>query len=102
MNTKTKPQITEVHPLSNVEEFVEKQEISKSDRFHKIAGGRIATALRAIELIGNCADTSRYEYAPAQVELVFAQLRETLCETEAKFQPKKRDRFGRNFFQGRE
>ena len=94
--------ITSVRPLDNVEEFVERQELSKAERFHKIAGGRIATALRSIELIGNCSDLSRYEYTPAQVELVFEQLRTTLRETEAKFQPKKRDRFGRNFFQGRE
>lgn len=100
MPSKTQP-MTVVKPLSTTEEFIEKQEISKAERFHKIAGGRIATALRAIELIGNCADTSRYEYTPSQIELVFAQLRETLRDTEAKFQPKKRDRFGRNFFQGR-
>ena len=86
-------------PLTTVEEFVEKQKLTKSERFKKYAGGRTSQALRAIENLGNCANTQSYEYTEEQVQSIFGELRRVLDETEKKFQPKTRQKFGRNFFQ---
>ncbi|SRR6266404_1279109 len=99
MKTKTSP-IQEVLPLTNVPDFVEKQSLTKRERFLKYGGGRISQAGRAIELIGNCANTQNYEYSyEEEVKPAFDQLRETLDKAEAKFQPKPKQLFGRNFFQ---
>jgi len=90
-------------PLETVSEFVEKQSLTKHERFIKYAGGRVATAGRAIALIGNCANTQSYEYSyEEQVRPAFQMLREELDKAEAKFLPKPKQRFGRNFFQKEE
>jgi hypothetical protein len=91
--------INEVTPISTVEEVKEKISLTKSERFKKYAGGRTAQALRAIENLGNCANTTNYEYTEHQVSTMFTELKRVLTETEAKFQPKARQKFGRNFFQ---
>ncbi len=89
-------------PLETVEQFVEKQELTKHERFLKYAGGRVAQALRAIKNLGNCANPANYEYSQDEVDLMFNQLRETLAETEKKFTPRVRQKFGRNFFQNQD
>jgi hypothetical protein len=102
---KTRTSLAEVHqtqPLTTVEEFVEKQKLTKQERFLKYAGGRAAQALRAIENLGNCANTQSYEYTEEQVGLMFNELKRVLAETEEKFHPKARQKFGRNFFQEKE
>jgi hypothetical protein len=98
----TLPAVQKVLPLLDVPSFVEKQELTKHERFLKYAGGRTAQALRAIELIGNCSNTQNYEYSQEEVYQIFAQLNETIAETAAKFQPKTKQRFGRNFFEAKE
>src|SRR6266436_8588724 len=100
MAMKTNRSVVEVQPLSSVSSFVEKQELTKHERFLKYAGGRISQAGKAITLIGNCANTQTYEYNyEEEVRPAFDKLRETLDEAEAKFQPKAKKLFGRNFFQ---
>ena len=93
---------TPFKPLATVEEFTEKQSLTKHERFLKYAGGRTAQALRAVELIGNCSNPQSYEYSQNEVQSMFDQLRETLRETELRFAPKQRQRFGRNFFENKE
>lgn len=90
--------IKEVKPLDNMEDFIEKQAVTKSERFHKVAGGRIAQALRAIELIGNCANKQLYEYTSEEIQMAFDQIRESTREAEKKFFGGPRQKFGRNFF----
>lgn len=100
---KTNTTVQEVLPLTNVPDFVEKQSLTKRERFLKYGGGRISQAGRAIELIGNCANTQSYEYNyEEEVRPAFATLREELDKAEAKFQPKPKQLFGRNFFQKEE
>jgi hypothetical protein len=89
-------------PLTTIEQVKEKISLTKAERFRKYAGGRTAQALRAIENLGNCANTANYEYTEHQVSTMFTELKRVLTETEAKFQPKSRAKFGRNFFQGEE
>lgn len=103
MKTKTTSHVQEILPLTTVPEFAEKQSITKHERFLKYAGGRVAQALRSIELIGNCSNTQSYEYNyEEEVKPAFDQLRVTLDEAEAKFQPKTKQHFGRNFFKREE
>jgi hypothetical protein len=91
--------VMQSQPLDNVEDFMEKQELTKRERFLKYGGGRVAQALRAIEIIGNCANRQSYEFTEEEIRVAFAQLRKTLDETEKKFEPKQRQKFGRNFFE---
>lgn len=92
-----------IQPLTNVEDFVEKQELTKHERFIKYGGGRAAQVLHNLEALGRCSDTTRYEYSlEEEVMPMFEQIRETLIETEKKFLPKTRQKFGRNFFRSQE
>lgn len=73
-------------------------EAEKAERFKQIGGRRISTILRAINLLGNCANTSTYGFTPEQVASAFQAIGQTLAETEKKFQPKTRQKFDSNFF----
>lgn len=102
MKTKSPTQPAQVYhspTVQNLDDFKQQQNLSKSERFLKYAGGRVAQALRAVENLGHCSDLTRYEYTDEQVKKMFSELRRVLDETEKKFEPKARQRWGRNFFQ---
>lgn len=99
---KSPSSIAKVSPITTVEQVRDQQKLSKSERFLKYAGGRTSQALRAIENLGNCANVQNYEYSEDQVRKIFDELKRVTAETEAKFQPKTRAKFGRNFFQEKE
>ena len=70
-------------------------EESKHERFVRLATSRTEKILNMIRLLGNCANTSNYEYTSKEVEKIFASIRSELDEQEALFKlsNKKRKRF---------
>ncbi|GAG90017.1 unnamed protein product [marine sediment metagenome] len=60
---------------------------TKSARFIRVVTPRIVKAVKAIELIGNCAGSS-YESTPEQLEQIFNKLGSTIQETQKKFSAK--------------
>ncbi|ORT99426.1 hypothetical protein D081_1978 [Anaerovibrio sp. JC8] len=70
-------------------------EESKHERFIRLATSRTEKILNMIRLLGNCANTSNYEYTSKEVEKIFASIRNELDEQEALFKlnTKKRKRF---------
>jgi hypothetical protein len=61
---------------------------TKHDKFKRLAGKRVTTALKKIELIGNLSGYG-YEYTPEEVEKIFTSLQETLNATKSKFSERK-------------
>ena len=61
---------------------------TKHDNFRRICQPRVQKAGKAISLIGNCADTARYEYSQEDVEKMFNYLQKALDDARAKFESK--------------
>ena len=55
------------------------------ENFVRLATARTAKAMKAIQLIGNLANTSIYEYSEKDVEKVFAALQAATKEAKSKF-----------------
>lgn len=70
-------------------------EESKHDRFIRLATVRTEKILNMLRLLGNCANTSNYEYTAKEVDKIFENIRRELDEQEAlfKIKNKKRKRF---------
>jgi len=68
----------------------------KHERFKRLASARTEKVLDMIDLIGNLANKSFYEYTEAEVKAIFTQIREVVDENEEKFlktKGKKKRRF---------
>ena len=63
---------------------------SKHDKFKRLASQRVTNAIKKIELIGNLS-SSGYEYAPEEVEKIFASLQQTLDSTKNRFSKVKKE-----------
>lgn len=64
-------------------------EMSKSERFIRIAEKRTVKVLDALRLLGQCSNKRMYEYDPSQVDKIFREIRRTLRETEQRFKSDK-------------
>ena len=65
----------------------------KRSRFKKVAETRTNKIINMIELLGNCANTSNYEYTEKEVKKIFEAIEHSLKNTKNKFtiaQSKKR------------
>lgn len=65
----------------------------KRTRFKKVAENRTNKIINMIELLGNCANTSNYEYTEKEVKKIFEAIEQSLKNTKNKFtiaQSKKR------------
>ena len=62
---------------------------NKKENFKKIAAKRVDNVIRYVELLGNCGNTSRYEYDEVQVSKMFRAIRKSLSEAESKFKKSK-------------
>lgn len=65
----------------------------KKSRFKKVAESRTNKIINMIELLGNCANTSNYEYTEKEVKKIFEAIEQSLKNTKNKFaiaQSKKR------------
>lgn len=59
---------------------------SKSEKFIRLAQGRVTRARDAISRISHLANTSAYEYTPEQVEQMFFVLEGEIDQVKAQFQ----------------
>lgn len=63
-----------------------KENESKSEKFIRLAQGRVTKARMAISRLAYLSNSSTYEYTPEQVEQMFSALEEELTQVRAKFQ----------------
>lgn len=59
---------------------------SKSDRFIRIAEARTNKILDMIQLLGNCANKSTYDYSKEDVKKIFNAIEEELRLAKSKFE----------------
>lgn len=57
----------------------------KHERFKRLASARTEKVLDMIDLIGNLANKSFYEYTEVEVKAIFTRIREVVDENEEKF-----------------
>lgn len=57
----------------------------KSERFRKLAETRTNNVLKALKVLGNCANRSLYDYSDEEVRRIFRALNEKIEETKGKF-----------------
>lgn len=62
-----------------------KENESKRDRFVRLAENRTNKIINMIQLLGNCANTSIYEYSEADVEKIFTAIESSLKDARRKF-----------------
>lgn len=55
-------------------------------RFEKVAGKRVQFILDKLELLGNCANSSNYDYSEEDVKKMFSAIRSRTRQVEALFQ----------------
>lgn len=60
-------------------------ENTRRDRFLRLAPRRTQKIIDALEVLGNCANTSNYEYTDDDVKKIFAAIRYAVQHTESKF-----------------
>ena len=58
---------------------------TKSERFVRIAEARTNKIIGMIQLLGNCANKSTYEYTKEEVKLIFSAIETELRAARAKF-----------------
>ena len=73
-----------------------KAEESKHDKFVRLAEARTNKIIDTLQLLGNCSNTSVYEYTQDEVEEIFQAIEQELREAKKKFtkiEPEKATRF---------
>jgi hypothetical protein len=58
---------------------------SKSERFKRLAERRTRRILNEIRILSNLSNKSLYEFSPEQLKKIFAAIRESIGEAEARF-----------------
>ena len=58
--------------------------VDKKENFKRIAEARTEKILKSINLLGNLANTSYYEYTPDQINLIFSAIEEELADQKKK------------------
>lgn len=58
---------------------------SKTENFIRLAEARTNKIINMIDLLGNLANRSNYNYTESQVELIFNSIEESLRESKSKF-----------------
>lgn len=59
---------------------------TKHDRFVRLGTNRTQNVLKALRILGNCANPHTYQYSKTEVEKIFKTLKDTVEETHQKFQ----------------
>lgn len=57
----------------------------KRERFKRLATQRTNTVLKRLQVLGNCANRSAYEYTEEEVNKIFSEIERKIRETKAKF-----------------
>lgn len=71
-------------------------EESKHDKFVRLAEARTNKIIDTLQLLGNCSNTSVYEYSQTEVEEIFQAIEQEVREAKKKFmkpEPEKVARF---------
>ncbi|MDD5290254.1 MAG: hypothetical protein PHT40_03610 [Patescibacteria group bacterium] len=58
---------------------------TKTERFKKLAEARTNHVLKALKILGNCANRSLYDYEDEEVRKIFRAINEKIEETKGKF-----------------
>ena len=66
---------------------------TKNKRFKRIAEKRTNEVLEKIRILGNCANTSSYEYSDEEVNKIFSEIDRQIKQTKAKFLSRRNKRF---------
>lgn len=64
----------------------------KNEKFKILAERRVNSTIKNIQLIGNLANTSNYEYSEEDVKKIFKILKEEISICEAKFKSKNKNK----------
>lgn len=73
-----------------------KAEESKHEKFVRLAEARTNKIIDTLRLLGNCSNTSAYEYTQTEVEEIFQAIEQELHEAKKKYtkaEPEKSSRF---------
>lgn len=62
-----------------------KKNETKRDRFVRLAENRTNKIINMIQLLGNCSNTSIYEYNEADIEKIFSTIESSLKEARKRF-----------------
>lgn len=65
---------------------MEKQiQSNKRERFKRLATQRTITVLKRLQVLGNCANRSAYDYTEEEISKIFSEIERRVRETKAKF-----------------
>lgn len=62
-----------------------KENESKRERFVRLAENRTNKIINMIQLLGNCSNTSTYEYSDADIEKIFNAIESSVRDAKRKF-----------------
>ena len=62
-----------------------KKEETKREKFVRLAENRTNKIIDTLQLLGNCSNTSAYEYSQADVDKIFNTIQAQLNETKRRF-----------------
>jgi len=57
----------------------------KGDRFKRVAARRTNTILKKLQILGNCANRSAYEYTDEDINRIFGEIEKTTRLVKTKF-----------------
>ena len=64
---------------------MKKNDESKRDKFVRLAEARTNKIINMLQLLGNCSNTSTYEYTPQDVDKIFAAIENGVRDAKRKF-----------------
>lgn len=66
----------------------------KKERFKRLAEKRTNSVLKRLDVLGNCANRSAYDYSQEEVNKIFSEIDKRVKDTKSKFYfPKKANQF---------
>lgn len=65
---------------------------SKYQKFKNLAEKRVNNTIKNIQLIGNLANTSNYEYTEEDVKKIFKTIKDEIYVSESKFRAKNKNK----------
>lgn len=66
---------------------------TKREKFIRLAESRVNSTIKEINLIGNLANKSNYEYTKEDVDKIIKTLRKSVSDLESKFSSRNRSEF---------
>ncbi len=64
---------------------MKKIEETKREKFVRLAENRTNRILETLQLLGNCSNTSAYEYTQSDIDKIFGAIQNQLNETKKRF-----------------